>query len=278
MSSALSQRSRIAWIADVALIAALYVVGSHLRLFFPFTAVGASWVWIPSGISLAALLLRGINRWPGVAIGALLSGTLTDSHWPSATVAAVYASGEALLATALLRWGGPFDRSLQNVRTVLRFVASVTLSAAVTAVVGAWNLIFVLPGGTTGFGETWLTFWVGDAMAMLTVTPALLVWAGTRVSFPGRWRRIEFAALLTSAFVVGNAGVRPAGVARAHRPAGGLHELSADGLERVPLRPARRHRGHDALSRRWRWSAAGLGSARSPTRSRASKRCWWPRS
>ena len=51
MSSAPSQRSRITWIADVALIAALYVVGAHLRLSFPFTAVGASWVWIPSGIS-----------------------------------------------------------------------------------------------------------------------------------------------------------------------------------------------------------------------------------
>ena len=152
---------------------------------------------------MAALLLRGIDRWPGVAIGALLSGTLTDWHWPSATVAASYAAGEALLATALLRWGGPFDRSLQNVRTVLRFVASVTLAAAVTAVVGAWNLIFVSLGGATGFGETWLTFWVGDAMAMLTVTPTLLVWAGTRVHFPGRWRRVEFAALLASAFVVG---------------------------------------------------------------------------
>ena len=40
-------------------------------------------------------------------------------------------------------------------------------------------------------------------MAMLTVTPTLLVWAGSHVRFPGPWRRVEFSALLASAFVVG---------------------------------------------------------------------------
>ena len=127
MSNASSTGSRAAWIVEVALIAALYVLGAHLRLFFPFTEVGASWVWIPSGVSLAALLLRGTDRWPGIALGAFaVGGRSRDWHWPSALVAAVYATGEALMATALLRWGGPFDRTLQSVGTVLRFVASVT--------------------------------------------------------------------------------------------------------------------------------------------------------
>ena len=203
MSHASSTRSRAAWIVEIALIAALYVLGARLRLFFPFTEVGASWVWIPSGVSLAALLLRGTDRWPGIALGAFVSAAVTDWHWPSALVAAVYATGEARLAVALLRWSGPFDRTLQSVGTVLRFVASVTLSAAVTAIVGAWNLIALSPGGGGHYGETWLTFWVGDAMAMLTVTPTLVVWAGSRVRFHGRWRRAEFAALLASAFIVG---------------------------------------------------------------------------
>jgi PAS domain S-box-containing protein len=203
MTHASGKASRAAWIVEVVLIAALYAAGARLRLFFPFTEVGASWVWIPSGLALAALLLRGRDRWPGVALGSLLSAAFTDWHWPSAFVASAYATGEVLLATALLRWGGPFDRTLQNVGTVLRFVASVSVSAAVTAIVGAWSLIVLTPGGGGSYGETWLTFWVGDAMAMLTVTPTLLVWAGSRVRFMGRWRRAEFAALLASAFAVG---------------------------------------------------------------------------
>lgn len=203
MSHATRHGLRAAWIAEVALIAALYVIGARLRLFFPFTEVGPVWVWIPSGVALAALLLRGADRWPGVALGALLSGAFSDWHWPSAIVASAYATGEVLLAMALLRWGGPFDSTLQNVGTVLRFVASVILSAAVTAVVGAWNLTALTPGGGGAYGETWLTFWVGDAVAMLTVTPTLLVWGGSRVRFHGLWRRVEFAALLASAFIVG---------------------------------------------------------------------------
>ena len=203
MSHAPSSGSRIGWVAEVALIAALYAVGAQLRLFFPFTEVGASWVWIPSGISLAALLLRGTDRWPGVAVGAFLSAGLSDWHWPSAVAASAYATGEVLLAITLLRWGGPFDRTLQNVGTVLRFVASATVAAAVTALVGAFNLTVLSPDAGGNYGETWLTFWVGDAMAMLTVTPTLLVWAGSRVRFPGRRRRVEFAALLASAFIVG---------------------------------------------------------------------------
>ncbi len=198
-----STPSRLAWVAEVLLIAALYGVAARLRLFFPFTDTGASWVWIPSGVALAALVLRGRDRWPGVALGALASAVLTDGHWPSSFVASAYATGEALLAFTLLAWGGPFDRSLHSISAVLRFVGSVTVSAALTAIPGAWILASTSPAGRSAYAETWLTFWVGDAMAMLTVTPTLLVWAGSRVRFPGRWRLVEFAALLATAFAVG---------------------------------------------------------------------------
>ena len=205
MSNASSTGSRAAWIAEIALIAALYVVGAHLRLFFPFTEVGASWVWIPSGISLAALLLRGTDRWPGVALGALVSAALTR------LALAVGAAGGRCLrdrrsAAGRRRCCAGAAPSTARCRTSAPCCGSwpaSPLSAAVTAIVGAWNLIALSPGGGGGFGETWLTFWVGDAMAMLTVTPTLLVWAGSRVRFPGRWRRAEFAALLASAFIVG---------------------------------------------------------------------------
>ncbi len=198
-----SPGSRLTWTIDIILIAALYALGSHLRLFFPFTEQGASWVWIPSGVSLAALCLRGTDRWPGVALGALLASAATNWHLPSAVIAAGYASGEALFAVWLLNLGGPFDRRLQSVGGVMRFVASVALAAGCTAVVGAWNLLAASPNGTGTYGEVWLTFWVGDVVAMLTVTPTLLVWAGGHVRFPGYWHRAEFAALLTTAFIVG---------------------------------------------------------------------------
>ncbi len=197
-------RVRPLWLLDVTLIAAAYVAGAHLRLFFPFTQTGASWVWIPSGLSLAALLLRGRDRWPGIAIGAAMAGLVSQPHWPSALLAATYAPCEALLALALLtRRGEPFDLSFGSVRVVVRYCVAVLLATAVTAVPGSWNLVAVAPGGESNYALAWLTFWIGDALAMLTVAPALLVWFGARVRFPGLEKRVEFAALLAASFAVG---------------------------------------------------------------------------
>jgi PAS domain S-box-containing protein len=204
MSDASKAVSRPLWAVEVAFIAIFYVLGARLRLFFPFTAEGASWVWIPSGLSLAALLLRGRDRWPGVALGAFVSSMLADAHLPSALMATLYAPAESLLAIWLMRWRGEFDRALQSVGAVQRFVGGVLAAAAVTAVAGAVNLTQFTPGVNLPFDQTWVTFWVGDALAMLTVTPVLIIWAGATVRFGGRWRRVEFAALLASSFIVGS--------------------------------------------------------------------------
>ena len=48
MSHALSPGSRATWIIEVLVLAALYAAGAWLRLFFPFTDHGASWVWTKS--------------------------------------------------------------------------------------------------------------------------------------------------------------------------------------------------------------------------------------
>jgi PAS domain S-box-containing protein len=73
----------------------------------------------------------------------------------------------------------------------------------VTAVAGSLNLMLVSPGAGGVFVDVWLTFWIGDVLGMLTITPAALVWIGSRVRFAGRWRRVEFTALLTAAYIVG---------------------------------------------------------------------------
>ena len=75
-----AQPARARWLLDVLAVAAAYIVAALLRLVFPFTEHGASWVWLPSGVALASLLLLGRDRWPGIFIGALVSSVLSDNR------------------------------------------------------------------------------------------------------------------------------------------------------------------------------------------------------
>ena len=77
-------------------MAAAYVVAATLRFVFPFTEQGASWVWLPSGVALAALASSRAFLWPGVALrGVPLLGLADHTTLAPAFVAAVYAPAEA---------------------------------------------------------------------------------------------------------------------------------------------------------------------------------------
>jgi two-component system, cell cycle sensor histidine kinase and response regulator CckA len=201
--SGTAHATRARWLLDVLAVAMAYIVASLLRLVFPFTEHGASWVWLPSGIALASLLLLGRDRWPGVLIGAFVSSILSDKQWTPAIVAGCYAPGEALLAYAIATRGGGFECDLSSVRSVLRLFLAAVVASAFTALIGAWNVGMLTPVPDPDYARAWLTFFVGDALGMLAVAPPLLVWGSTRVRFQRNWQRIEFAGLLVVAFVIG---------------------------------------------------------------------------
>ena len=197
-----SNDRRVRWLADIVIIAVLFVVGARLRLVFPFNAPGASWVWLPSGVALASLLLLGRNRWPGIVFGALAMGTMDNRPLIALVLGPAYAAGEALLATWIIARGGRFDFGLGTVRDVLRFCLAAVIAAGATATVGALNLTY-LRHVDPDYGLAWATFFAGDVLGIMGLAPALLVWGGTRVSFGGTWRRFEFGLLLTASFAVG---------------------------------------------------------------------------
>ena len=268
--------ARARWLLDVLAVAAAYIVAALLRLVFPFTEHGASWVWLPSGVALASLLLLGRDRWPGILIGALVSSVLSDRQVAPAVVAACYAPGEALLAYTIATRGGGFERDLGSVRSVLRLFLAAMLASTVTALIGAWNVGTLTPVPDPDYGRAWLTFFVGDALGMLSVAPPLLVWGSTRVRFSPNSRRLEFAGLLAVGLRHRHARVRAVHVAAHRRVAGGVRDVPDHGLERVPLRPAGRHGGHRRARHACRCLAARAASVHSRTPPIAAKHCCSP--
>jgi PAS domain S-box-containing protein len=104
-------------------------------------------------------------------------------------VSAAIAAGntlEALVGGVLVqRWAGGAE-ALWNVPGVFRFVAAGSLvPALVSATIGVGALIAAGLATPAAFGETWLTWWLGDAIGAAVYAPCLIFWL---VPAPDGWR------------------------------------------------------------------------------------------
>src|SRR6185295_5435365 len=81
-------------------------------------------------------------------------------------------------------------------RDVLKFVLVVAFCATLSATIGNLSLGFGQAERWQQFDSLWLTWWLGDTVGALMVTPLLLTWS-TRSAFRfSRWRFLEGALLL----------------------------------------------------------------------------------
>jgi PAS domain S-box-containing protein len=186
--------------------AAVYFAAARIGLALAVTVEQVSMVWPATGVALAAVIRFGPRwTWPGIALGAFGANLLLQE--PIFTAAGIAAGNtlEAVVgALALQRVG--FRPSLERLRDALALMilaagAATTLSASV----GAASLC---AGGVhpwTAYGHLWWTWWIGDGLGALIVTPAILVWTHPApVALPPRRRE---AALLVGASLVVAAAV-----------------------------------------------------------------------
>jgi PAS domain S-box-containing protein len=160
-------------------IATCYFVAAKLGLMLAFIHASASAVWPPTGIALASLLLFGQGVWPALLVGAFLANLTTAGNlWTSLAIATgntLEAILGAYLVTRFANGRHAFDRA----RDIFRFglVAGI-FSTTVSPTIGATSLAL---GGFLAwdrFGAVWLTWWLGDAVGALLVTPVVILWSG----------------------------------------------------------------------------------------------------
>jgi signal transduction histidine kinase len=197
-------------LARVLALAAVYVALGRLGQAIALQQVTA--VWPPSGVAVAAALFWGAGAAPGVWLGSFVLNTwwLLGSHGvgPALGVAAVMAVGaaaEAHLAAFVLRRFAAGLRCLESAGGVFWFASAALASAVVPATLGTASLAAgkVIPA--TGLFLTWLTWWLGDAVGILVVTPVLLAFTGgTPAPWPER-RSVEALGLALALLAVGAA-------------------------------------------------------------------------
>lgn len=196
----MSKRGKIFELRNVAIWvggAAAYFIGAKIGLSLAFLNVSVSPVWPPAGIAIAVLLWFGYRATPGVVLGALLANyLLTDVALLPSIAIAIGNTLEGLTAVYLLRRftesRNPFNRAFD----VLKFVVFAALiSTAVAATVGNVSLCISGHENWADFRRLWVTWWSGDGVGALLLTPLVLSWLERPVERWRGWLWIEFTTL-----------------------------------------------------------------------------------
>jgi integral membrane sensor domain MASE1 len=67
------------YLVKIAALSIIYHLAVRLGLSMAYVQANTSPVWPPTGIALAALLVFGLNLWPGVSLGVFLGSIITGA-------------------------------------------------------------------------------------------------------------------------------------------------------------------------------------------------------
>jgi two-component system, NarL family, sensor histidine kinase FusK len=163
------------FLLQTVLVCTAYFVAARLGLAVPFTTGNVSPVWPAAGIALASVLLFGYRVWPGIALGAFLANLLSPIPHMAAAGLALGNTLAALAGAFMLRRLPTFETSLSRLIDVLQLIAlGALVSPLVSATLGMATLFAANVQAWQAVPMAWVTYWLGDAMGVLLITPLLL--------------------------------------------------------------------------------------------------------
>src|SRR5690349_14220708 len=175
------------WVA-VALGALGYYALAKLGLQFVSPELGVSPVWPASGLGVALIRLCGVRLWPAIFLGAL-SACISSESVLMASVGAIGSTLEGVIGGLIVqrligRLGDGFI-----VARVLGIVLAALWAALAGTAIGVIAVFFFGGLATGDLADAWFTWWVGDALGILIVAPALFA---LRARYAGKqgWRAI----------------------------------------------------------------------------------------
>ncbi|WP_181918257.1 MULTISPECIES: diguanylate cyclase [unclassified Wenzhouxiangella] len=189
-------------IQRMAIVGGGYFLGAWFGVNYTITPGGIAVLWPPNAMLLAAFLLWPPRQWPWLALAALAAELVADI--PAFPLWAAISFGlinvfEVTLAGLLIRHlcGERFTFGrLHEGRAFL--LSGPLLASALAAALGA-TIYVILGRADGGYVGAWRTWWFGDALGLLVLTPVLVT--ATRWFEQNRWPRpslrqlMEFLAL-----------------------------------------------------------------------------------
>ncbi len=173
-----------------------YFVTGKLGLLLATVHPSATAVWAPTGVGIAALLILDLRLWPALLLGAFLVNITTFGTLTTSLLIAAGNSLEGLVAAYLIQRFAGGIRAFETVLSFFRFVVFGSLGGMVSATIGVLTLTSAGLASPANASSIWLTWWSGDTVGALIVTPAILAWA-VPPKWPSTTRIVEAAALLS---------------------------------------------------------------------------------
>jgi len=158
----------------ITLLFIAYLVSARFGLAVSAVNNFAALMWPPSALAVAALILFGLRLWPAVFLGAMTLNLMIGASLPEALGIAFGNTLEAVVAYMICNPRRDFNISLRRISDVVRLLIASVSSAAISASIGVLTLWV---GGSYGSGQiadSWTQWWAGDALAMISIMPALL--------------------------------------------------------------------------------------------------------
>jgi|GEM_PF-3238718 len=198
-------------ICNVLVACAVLLLG-YVGLSLSVAPSTASPFWPPAGLSLAAVIVYGRSIYPSVFISNFLlklysffDFSLVESLQTSITMALITSLGvclQVIFAAYLInRFIGKDDALVEDSKIIVFFALVVPLSFVVSASVGSATLFFQGFISLGDIANTWITWWLGDCIGAMIITPIALAFIA-KPSDTWRMRRKMVAYSLIVMLVV----------------------------------------------------------------------------
>jgi diguanylate cyclase (GGDEF)-like protein len=179
-------------------LTAVYFVAGKLGLRLASVNASATAVWPCTGIAIAAFLILGYRVWPGILVGAFLVNLTTAGSLATSISIAAGNTLEGMVGCYLVSRFAAGRRAFERAQDIFKFTfLAGMISPTVSATAGVTTLALGGLARWAMFGSIWSTWWLGDAVGAVVVTPFVLLWNENPRLHWTRKQTIELAFLFS---------------------------------------------------------------------------------
>jgi diguanylate cyclase (GGDEF)-like protein len=202
--------NRLLVFVEIIAVALIYFITARIGQIFAIPPGNITPVWIPSGIILALVIFRGYYIWPGIFIGAFAGNAWAyiDFNSTELIIKSIVSGTSngigdvlcALLPVYLLKRYLGTANLFKSLRHYWYFlVTAVIAGPLISAVFGATSLAALGFLDWSDYTNAFMTWWIGDAVGVLIIAPAILIFKYRSTSHSNPIHVTEMMAFLVTA-------------------------------------------------------------------------------